>query len=123
MPRADRTEPEGYGPRTGRGMGECAESVHVGWEPQRGYGRGWSHGPGYRRGPGFGHGWGHGRRPMFGRHGRGRGRGWYREPTAEEETALELAWLEGKTIRLQQRLDGMRARMQELRERGNEEQA
>jgi hypothetical protein len=126
MPRGDRRGPQGCGPRTGRAMGDCANDVQVDSEPQRGSGMERGHGPGYGRGPGFGRGWGRGRRPMFGHHmgwGRGgRGRGWEREPTAEEKTALELAWLEGKTIRLQQRLDGMRGRMEELRGHGSEEQ-
>lgn len=34
MPNKDRTGPEGKGPRTGRGMGNCE-----GAEPQQGYGR------------------------------------------------------------------------------------
>ena len=51
MPWGDQTGPRGYGPRTGRGLGRCAEYPS----------------PGYTRGPGMGMEW-----------GRGRGRGWGR---------------------------------------------
>lgn len=70
MPGYDRTGPQGYGPRTGRGLGRCGPLAaretgiggpfpenRVGW-----YGRGW--------GRGFGRG-GWGRRGGF-----GRGIGW-----------------------------------------------
>ena len=60
MPRGDRTGPEGKGPRTGRGAGDCSgnEDPNIANE-------------GSRRGFGFGFGFGGGR----GLGGRGQGRG------------------------------------------------
>jgi hypothetical protein len=102
----------GHGPRTGRGMGHCPDAVTADREPDYGY-----------EGGG---GYGQGLRPRFGRRGgRGRGRharGWARESTPEESARLELAWLQGKEIRLQQGLDGIRARIEELQGRGGEDQ-
>ncbi|MCL4366832.1 DUF5320 domain-containing protein [Patescibacteria group bacterium] len=54
MPRLDRTGPQGFGPRTGRGLGPCGRDYAFG----RGWGDrfGWGFGAGY--GPiGFGPGW------------------------------------------------------------------
>lgn len=61
MPRGDRTGPDGWGPRTGRGLGYCSGYDTPGFT--RGYGRGISRG--------FGRGYGRG-------YGRGRGPGPYR---------------------------------------------
>ncbi|QTL97094.1 hypothetical protein GM661_03425 [Iocasia frigidifontis] len=56
MPAGDRTGPQGYGPLTGRGMGNCVGS----WcpVPRRGFGVGVGRGRGY----GAGYGPGYGRR-------------------------------------------------------------
>lgn len=52
MPRFDRTGPEGKGPRTGRGLGDCPPSekeTDNNTFPRRGRGFGWGRG----RGRGF----------------------------------------------------------------------
>ncbi len=63
MPRGDRNGPNGYGPRTGRGLGFCSgyptpgylTDDGMGWG--RGYGGGRGGGRGYGRGRGLGRGW------------------------------------------------------------------
>ena len=63
MPRGDRSGPNGFGPRTGRGLGYCSDystpgyltNDGIGWG--RGYGGGRRGGRGYGRGRGFGFGW------------------------------------------------------------------
>jgi len=71
MPRGDSTGPEGKGPRTGRGAGDCSgnEDPDIANErPRRGFGFGFGGGRGLGgRGQGRGQG-------LRGR-GRGRGRG------------------------------------------------
>ena len=60
MPAGDRTGPKGEGPRTGRGAGDCGESVESiapSGGARRGFGRGfgrrwWNRGQGQRRGMG-----------------------------------------------------------------------
>lgn len=60
MPRGDRTGPDGFGPRTGRGLGFCNEYASPGYAkgPGRGMGRGYGRGcgRGFSRGPGRGYG-------------------------------------------------------------------
>ncbi len=73
MPNNDQTGPQGQGPRSGRGMGRCANQNHPSinnQQPGRGLGRGRGTGAGAGRGPGTGQGQGRGP----GRGGRGRGR-------------------------------------------------
>ena len=41
MPGGDRTGPQGFGPRTGRGLGDCAGNDWPGFGPGFGRGRGW----------------------------------------------------------------------------------
>ncbi len=61
MPRGDRSGPQGWGPRTGRGLGYCAgysnpgytKGMGMGWGRGRGYGRGWAGGGGWGRGRGY----------------------------------------------------------------------
>jgi hypothetical protein len=68
MPGGDRTGPQGEGPRTGRGLGDCAPRKDKDGnviEPLLGLGRG-----GFPWGGGRGRGWGGGRG-----NGRGFGRG------------------------------------------------
>ncbi|RKX69651.1 hypothetical protein DRP43_04155 [candidate division TA06 bacterium] len=116
MPYGDRTGPEGFGPRTGRGMGYCS-----GYN-QPGYASG-----GYGRGRGFGRGGGFGR--GFGRwFGRSVGR-WFgaREPgfnypsydypeqsrnpvTAEDEKT----YLENEMNMLKKEMDAIDKRLKEL---------
>ena len=64
MPSGDRTGPEGYGPRTGRGLGYCNGYNSPGYTkgtPRGGRGLGRGFGRGFRRGFGRGFGWGRGR--------------------------------------------------------------
>jgi len=63
MPRGDRTGPNGFGPRTGRGLGYCSGYSTPGYITDngmglgRGYGGGRGGGRGYGRGQGYGRGW------------------------------------------------------------------
>ena len=130
MPRGDRTGPWGAGTMTGRGAGYCAGYSVPGYmNPVGGYGRGWGRG----RGRGFGRGW-----------GRGYGRGWgfgqrvYPAPVAvqsiyppayqptiqpqspeQEVTALEnyQKSLEAEKSDLEQEMEGVKARIEELNEK------
>ena len=65
MPYGDRTGPNGFGPRTGRGLGYCTGNDTPGYlvGGRRGYGRGYGRG----RGRGFGRGfnWGYSRRYVY----------------------------------------------------------
>ena len=73
MPRGDSTGPEGKGPMTGRGAGDCSgnEDPNIANErPRRGFGFGF----GFGGGRGLG-GRGQGRGQGFRGRGRGRGRG------------------------------------------------
>jgi hypothetical protein len=74
MPGGDRTGPMGRGPRTGRGLGDCARDEPLRGPDRKGY-------PGPGQGRGRGRGWGFGR--GLGR-GLGRGfRGRWRQEEAE----------------------------------------
>lgn len=62
MARGDRTGPEGRGPMTGRGFGNCAGNERPGYQTDappvgrgygRGGGRGYGRGRGFRRGVGY----------------------------------------------------------------------
>jgi hypothetical protein len=109
MPRGDRTGPVSCGPRTGRGMGDCGDEVQMDQALQRESDMTW--GPGY------------GRRPMFGRRGswrRGFGaRGWRGAPgpwpTVEADAEQDVDALNVQISRLQQGLDALRARVDELK--------
>jgi len=59
MPRGDRSGPNGFGPRTGRGLGYCSGYSTPGYltDIGMGWGRGYGGGRGYGRGRGFGLGW------------------------------------------------------------------
>lgn len=84
MPYGDRRGPDGFGPRTGRGLGFCNGYDSPGYTKD--WGRRFA-GRGYGRGAGFGRGYGR---------GYGRGAGWgvtpyagdYRPPTKEEEKQM-----------------------------------
>ena len=123
MPGGDRRGPRGEGPLTGRGAGYCAGYPVPGYaSPPWGGGAVW--GPG--RGRGWGRGGGGGR--GWGRGGRGCGWGWGHRhgyyatewggwgPVIDGQRAdeLELQGLKQEAARLEQVLDGMKARMQEL---------
>lgn len=59
MPRGDRSGPNGFGPKTGRGLGFCSGYPNPGYltDDGMGWGRGYGGGRGYGRGRGFGRGW------------------------------------------------------------------
>jgi hypothetical protein len=112
MPRGDRTGPWGAGPMTGRAVGYCAGYSVPGYvNPGRGYGRGF---------------------------GRGFGRGWYAYPppvivqpaypqvyppvTQPQTPEQEVAALENyhkdlvaEKADLEQEMDGVKARIEELK--------
>jgi hypothetical protein len=116
MPWGDRTGPEGYGPRTGRGLGYCSGFDSPGYT--RGYPRGGG-GRGFGRGRGPGRGYGRG-------FDRGYGRGYsepygsepyyppfrpvYREPAPDEEKV----YLENLVKDMEKELEGVRSRIKEL---------
>lgn len=113
MPRGDRTGPMGQGPRTGRAAGYCAGHDRPGSAqpgPGMGFARGgwagrrWSMQYGWpsRRGRGFG-GW-------WGAPGAFAAGPWV-PPTAPE---VEMADLIDQANWLQEQLDGVKARMDEL---------
>jgi hypothetical protein len=122
MPRGDRTGPGGAGPMTGRAAGYCAGYSVPGYLNTVG---GWGRG----RGRGYGKGW-----------GRGFGRGWYAYPppaivqpaypqaypiapqpqTPEQEVAALENYqkdLEADKANLEQEMDGVKARVEELKAR------
>lgn len=116
MPRGDRSGPMGVGPRTGRGLGYCAGYGEPGYmHPGPGveYGRGmaWRRG---RRGTHRRGGWGCG--PM----GYGYGPAPYDAPwpgaPAEAEMPIEheMMALKSQASWLQEQLDLIQARMEEL---------
>ncbi|HOG64480.1 MAG TPA: DUF5320 domain-containing protein [Spirochaetota bacterium] len=105
MPRGDRTGPQGFGSRTGRGLGYCSGYNQPGYVT--GGGAGFGGGYGFGGGAGFG----------GGRRG-GRGRGWcayYAAPAAPvyqpaaERDVLEsrLDTLQRETAWIKSRLDSM----------------
>lgn len=110
MPYGDRTGPDGYGPRSGRGRGYCNGYDHPGYMdtyPGMGYGRG------YGRGRGGGRGYGRG-------FGRGYGRGYFRRPLDREpvyvETYPEPTPDQEKTY-LQQTLDYLEQEIKTVKDR------
>jgi hypothetical protein len=128
MPGGDRTGPWGAGSMTGRAAGYCAGYSVPGYaNSARGYGRGFGRG----RGRGYGRGW-----------GRGFGRGWYAYPPAtivlpvnpqayapttqprlpeQEVEALENYHknLTTEKADLEQELEGVKARIEELKAKLN----
>jgi hypothetical protein len=107
MPGGDRTGPQGYGPRTGRGLGYCAGYPSPGFS--RGVPAGWF-GRGRGRGRGMGRGW---------------WRGWYHppyyqedyppQPASEPQPEIERVYLEETVQRLEDELASIRKRLDELR--------
>jgi hypothetical protein len=105
MPRGDRTGPQGYGPMTGRGVGYCAGRHGPGYvNPAYGWGRGW------------GRGWRH---RHWARFGYGPGPAWdvppaygpYAQPPTRED---EAAYLRDQADWLQEQLNAVQARLDEL---------
>ena len=115
MPGGDRTGPEGYGPRTGRGLGYCS-----GYDSP-GFTKGTPRGIG-----GFGRGMGRG----FGRGFWGRGRGfrfrsfypnpynesvpYYQDINPEQSKDEEKSYLEGMIKSLESELEAVKNRLQKL---------
>ena len=95
MPGGDRTGPQGMGPRTGRGLGDCAPTD----QPRYGYGFGFGRGRGWRnwaRATGL---------PRWMRFG-----GWEATPPPADESAL----LKAQADQLQAQLDAVQQRLAEL---------
>ena len=102
MPGGDRTGPEGHGPRTGRGLGDCnSDDVRKGFSdfPFQGrlYGRGFRRSAGRNFGAGF---------------GRGRGAGRYNDERRSESGSLfsslknEIRFLKNKLEDLEAKISG-----------------
>jgi len=124
MPKGDKTGPAGAGPMTGRAAGYCVGYSVPGYlDPPRRYGRGFGRG----WGRGYGRGW-----------GRGFGRGWYAYPppaivqpaypqvyppvTQPQTQEQEIEALENyqkdlgaEKADLEQEMDGVKARIEELK--------
>ncbi len=123
MPRGDRTGPMGEGPRTGWGYGDCS-----GDQPgtmRAGPGMGYGAGMGWRRG------WGRGRGRLGGammRRRRFMGRGYgpgpwdvgWGAPMAEPTPEVEVTDLKAHASWLQEQLDMVQARMEELKGKTDE---
>lgn len=111
MPRGDRRGPEGWGARTGRGLGYCNGYDQPGFmhpAPPRG-GRGMGNGRRWGgRGAGYGHGWGYGPGPYATPSAYA-----YPPPYSEEQ---ERAALAGQVEGLERQLEAMRRRLEELGE-------
>lgn len=108
MPGGDKTGPSGGGPKTGRGLGYCADNDQPGYatvQPGQGLGQGFGWGSrGRGGGRSFGDGRGRGRRNYFnGGFGPRRGRGGF----AVEDQEVEALKAETQELRgaLQQILD------------------
>lgn len=104
MPGFDQTGPQGQGARTGRGMGYCAPTNATRQEPVYGVGRG-----GIPRGGGRGFAFG-------GRRGRGfRHSMWTPAPPIHMTKTQEIAALQEQASLLQEELQQINARPEELR--------
>ena len=95
MPGRDRTGPMDYGPGTGWGAGPCADNPNP-YIPGRGFGMGFGRGRGFRGGMGMG------RRVRWGDP--------FIQPTPQEERCFLENQMEG----LQNRLDFVKKRVEEL---------
>ena len=123
MPGGDRTGPWGYGARTGRGMGFCAGFSGPGYANPGGFGGRRFFGRGYCRGGGRGF-------------GRGLARGYWAagrpplgvEPAAYPETPVwrgpspsdERAYIEEVRKSLEQEMEALKKRLEELSEKAEE---
>ena len=95
MPGGDRTGPQGQGPRTGRGLGDCAPTD----QPRLGFGFGFGRGRGWRN-------WARATgQPWWLRFGRGAG-----VPSPVDESAM----LKAQADQLQTQLDAVQQRLSEL---------
>ena len=109
MPGGDRTGPQGAGPMTGRGAGDCA-----GYGGQGGFRSGGGRGSGRGRGGGFGRGW---RNRNFGAGGWAQGDEYARPVRAESTTHTGvLARLRAQASNFKGVLDDLEALVAELRQ-------
>jgi len=95
MPGGDRTGPQGFGPRTGRGLGDCAPTE----QPRPGFGLGFGRGRGWRN-------WAR----ATGQPGWLRFGGWGATPAPVDESEL----LKTQAEQLQAQLDAVQQRLTEL---------
>ena len=95
MPGGDRTGPQGVGPRTGRGLGDCAPAD----QPRMGFGFGFGRGRGWRN-------WAR----ATGRPGWLRSGWWGAASSPTDESAL----LKAQAEQLQAQLDAVQQRLTEL---------
>ena len=110
MPGGDRTGPLGQGPMTGSGFGYCSGSDRAGaaYGPGRGFGRGYGRGFGRSFGRGYGRGFrGRGMMPAY---------GWnaYAPPAQPMSTEEEANVLKAQAQQLQETLDQIKNRLDEL---------
>ena len=113
MPYGDGTGPNGFGPRTGRGLGFCNGYNTPGYMNPAGYGYG----------RGYGRGWGRG----FGRgYGRGFGWGYYGAPNVapavnpySQDPKVEKDILENEIKNLETTIDNLRKRLEDLNKDGD----
>ena len=108
MPGGDKTGPQGYGPRTGRGLGYCSGNDHPGYATTP-YGRGF--GFFRRRGRGFGRGrgfWYHG--PNLPVYPSQNPQETYPKPSKDEEKI----YLQQSIQNLEQELNALRDRLAQL---------
>lgn len=108
MPGFDGTGPQGYGPMTGGGRGNCRPGGGV---SPREFGRGFGRGQGRGGGRGFGRGAGYGR--GFGG-GPGSGYGATQPPVPQWNPADEAAALKQEITTLQGELEQLRARLAQV---------
>ena len=118
MPLGDKTGPNGQGVMTGRRQGYCTGNEQAGYmsdTPGRGMGRGAGMGGGFGRGFGNGMGRGMASGRGFGR-GMGRGAGFFNTPAEYNQNPEDEArMLDAESKRLEQELDAIRKRRDELK--------
>jgi len=110
MPGGDRTGPAGYGPRTGRGLGDCSGNNNSGFAKATSSFRGW--------GRGFGRGfWGRGRgfqrRDYYSDLHYGLAP-YYRDTYPETNKDEEKSYLENMVKNIEVELKAIKERLQEL---------
>jgi len=119
MPWGNRTGPEGFGPRTGRGLGYCSGYDRPGYmndlAPRRGFGRGYGYGAGFGRGYGRGFGAGY-----------GYGGSVYGYPPVDYtnynySSENETEYLKNTANALEKELKDIQARLKEISDKGDQE--
>lgn len=118
MPRGDRTGPMGAGPMTGRGLGYCGGYGEPGYM-HPGPGRGWG-GYGWGRGRGWRHGYRATGLPFWARYEEGWGPPAWGPGAPAPTQEQEAAQLKAQAEWLQDQLDAIQGRLDELQEGGSE---